>query len=120
MNLEKNDFEKKLNLSADQKDLRASNDLGSNGMDNSRYGTYTPSERDDYAPVMTVGDWIKTMLLMAIPLVNIILIFVWAFSDSANPNKRNYFRASLILGAISLFIAIVLAITGNYMIFNSL
>lgn len=120
MNLEKNNFEKKPELSADLRDDKSPNPIHSERMNDSRYGTYAPSERDDYAPVMTVGDWIKTMLLLAIPIVNIILVFVWAFSSTANPNKRNYFRASLILGAVSLFIILVLVITGNRMILDSL
>lgn len=54
----------------------------------------------EQAPVMTVKDWIVTFIVCAIPLVNIIMLFVWAFSDNANPNKRNYAKASLLLTAI--------------------
>ena len=31
--------------------------------------------------VMSVSDWLVTLLIMIIPLVNIIMLFVWAFSD---------------------------------------
>ncbi|NOU93331.1 hypothetical protein GC093_08885 [Paenibacillus sp. LMG 31456] len=56
------------------------------------------------APVMTVKDWILTFIVSAIPVVNIIMLFIWAFGDSANPNKKNYSKASLLLAAIFIVI----------------
>ena len=55
------------------------------------------------APVMTIGDWIVTSIVLAIPLVNLIMAFVWGFGSNTNPNKANYCKAWLI------FIAIVVA-----------
>ena len=45
-----------------------------------------------------------------IPMVNLVMIFVWAFSSNTNPNKANYFKASLILFAIVMAIYLVLAV----------
>ncbi|MCA0756761.1 hypothetical protein KP806_17020 [Paenibacillus sp. N4] len=47
------------------------------------------------------------MLVMFIPIVNIIMMFVWAFGEG-NPSKQNYFKASLIWAAIVLVIYIIL------------
>ncbi len=47
---------------------------------------------------------------MMIPLVNLIMMFVWAFSSNTNPNKANYFKATLILFAIVMVIYLVLAV----------
>ena len=47
---------------------------------------------------------------MMIPLVNLIMMFVWAFSSNTNPNKANYFKAALILFAIVMAIYLVLAV----------
>ena len=47
---------------------------------------------------------------MIIPLVNLIMMFVWAFSSNTNPNKANYFKAALILFAIVMAIYLVLAV----------
>lgn len=60
--------------------------------------------------VMTVGDWMVTMLVLAIPLVNIVMYLVWAFSSTGNINRRNYCRASLIwfLIAIGIYLVIVI------------
>mgnify|MGYP003816452459 CR=1 FL=1 len=44
---------------------------------------------------------------MCVPILNIILLFVWSFGSSANLNKKNFARASLILGAIGLILSIV-------------
>jgi len=49
------------------------------------------------APVMSLGDWIITFIILAIPLVNIIMLFVWGFSSNTNPNKQNFAKATLII-----------------------
>lgn len=54
--------------------------------------------------------WLVTSLIMMIPLVNLIMMFVWAFSSNTNPNKANYFKAALILFAIVMAIYLVLAV----------
>ena len=52
------------------------------------------------APIVSVKEWLITNLILMIPLVNIVMTFVWAFGSNTNPNKANYFKASLILFAI--------------------
>ena len=47
---------------------------------------------------------------MMIPLVNIVMMLVWAFGSNTNPNKANYFKATLILFAIVMVIYLVLAV----------
>ena len=37
------------------------------------------SRQQPVAPVMSVGEWMLTLLILALPLVNIIMLFVWAF-----------------------------------------
>ena len=48
-----------------------------------------------------------SMLLMLIPCVNIVLMFVWAFSSREKRSKSNYFKATLIFAAIILVIYII-------------
>lgn len=55
-------------------------------------------------PSVTLGNWIITMIIMWIPLVNIIMLFVWAFSSSTNPSKANWAKAKLIFVAISILL----------------
>ena len=62
------------------------------------------------APVVSVKEWLLTNLILMIPLVNIVMMLVWAFSSNTNPNKANYFKAALILFAIVMAIYLVLAV----------
>ena len=50
---------------------------------------------------------------MMIPLVNLIMMFVWAFGSNTNPNKANYFKAALILFVIYLVLAVAVVIFGS-------
>ena len=55
---------------------------------------------------LTTGEWIVTNLVLLIPIVNIVMHFVWAF-DNGNVNRRNFCRARLILFAIFFGVACV-------------
>ncbi len=46
--------------------------------------------------VVSLGDWLITMVIMIIPLVNFIMLFVWAFSSSTPVSKANWAKASLV------------------------
>jgi heme/copper-type cytochrome/quinol oxidase subunit 2 len=59
---------------------------------------------------VSLGEWMLTMLVMCIPLVNIIMTFVWAFSSSAKKSKSNYFKASLIWALIGIAVTIVMCV----------
>ncbi len=49
------------------------------------------------APVISLGEWIITLIVLAIPLVNIVMALVWAFSGGTNPSKQNFCRAILVM-----------------------
>ncbi len=51
---------------------------------------------------VTVKEWIITMLILMIPLVNIVMVFVWAFGGGTNLSKANYFKAMLIIWAVGI------------------
>ena len=57
------------------------------------------------SPAISLGEWIITLIVLAIPLVNIIMLFVWGFSGSTNPTKRNYCRAVLIFLVVGIILA---------------
>ncbi|WP_129595346.1 DUF4339 domain-containing protein [Seramator thermalis] len=61
------------------------------------------------APVMKVKDWIITYLIMLVPVVNIVFLFIWAFSEgNHNPNKVSWAKASLLWSAIILVLYFIL------------
>ena len=59
---------------------------------------------------VSTGNWIVTLIILAVPLVNIVMLFYWAFSASTYPSKRTYARANLIVGvvALALYLAFLL------------
>ena len=42
-----------------------------------------------YQP-MSIGDWLITFLITAIPFVGFIMFFVWAFGDGTHPSKKTW------------------------------
>lgn len=62
----------------------------------------------EYEEPVTIGNWILSMLVMLIPCVNIVMIFVWAFSSSTPKSKSNYFKACLIWFGIIIALDLVL------------
>ena len=60
----------------------------------------------------STGQWVLTLLLVCIPIVNIILIFVWAFGSNTEPSKKNWARANIIWAVIGIiFCAALVAIS---------
>lgn len=59
---------------------------------------------------LSVKDWFITLLLMAIPIVGIVLLFVYAFGNNENINKQNWAKAQLIMLAIVLILIIFLLV----------
>ena len=44
---------------------------------------------------LSVGDWMIILLIISIPVVNIIMLFVWALSSDTNVTKSNFAKAAL-------------------------
>ena len=57
--------------------------------------------------IVTIGDWIITMILMCIPFVNFIMLLVWAFSAATPVSKANWSKATLIFMLIG-FVLVIL------------
>jgi succinate dehydrogenase/fumarate reductase cytochrome b subunit len=67
-------------------------------------------EKRTQFPAVKTGEWIVTLLVTMIPLVGIIMLFVWAFGGNANPSKANYAKAGLIFMAIVFALYVLIAI----------
>jgi hypothetical protein len=71
---------------------------------------------------VSFGEWFLTIFLTAIPLVGLVLLFVWAFGTTAKPSKANWAKASLAWMAIGIvlylliFVVIlgIIGVSGNY------
>ncbi len=64
---------------------------------------------EGYSETVSVGEWIGSMLLMMIPVVNFILMLVWAFGGSKK-SKSNFFKANLILVLIGVVIGVLIGV----------
>jgi hypothetical protein len=72
----------------------------------------------NYKP-MSIGDWLITFLIQAIPLVGIIMLFVWAFGDGTHPSKKTWAQASLIF-ALIMFVLVIILIAVMWTVISSL
>lgn len=66
---------------------------------------------NDQVRKLSVGGWIGSLIVLAIPLLGIIMTFVWAFGKD-DTGRKNFCRASLILILIGIVLGIVLSLTG--------
>lgn len=72
----------------------------------SNYGYHDPERYED---VVTVKDWLLVMVLMCIPLVNLVMPFVWAFGGGNIPeSKRNWAKAMLLWALIIIVLYVLL------------
>lgn len=56
---------------------------------------------------VTVGNWMLVYVLMCIPLVNFIMLLVWAFGSSAPASQKNWAKATLLWMVILTVVYIV-------------
>ena len=74
------------------------------------------NELQQYTPI-SIGDWIITSLIFAIPIVGFIMLFVWGFGSNTHPSKANWAKASLIMIGISfLFIVLFFGLISGFII----
>jgi hypothetical protein len=59
-----------------------------------------------YRP-LSLADWMITLLITFIPLVNVIMLFVWAFGNDTHPSKANWAKANLIWMLIGIILFII-------------
>ena len=63
---------------------------------------------------VSLGDWIITLIVLAIPIVGIVMLFVWGFSSGTHPSKQNYCRAVLIFALVAFVLVFVIAVMGGF------
>ena len=71
-----------------------------------QYGTANTSWQDPNDQPLSVGGWIGTMIVLMIPVVNFIMLLVWAFG-SGNKSRKNYCLASLIIAVVMIVLIVV-------------
>ena len=69
---------------------------------------------------VTLGDWMVTILLSAIPVVNLVMLLVWAFGSSTNPSKANWAKATLIWMVIGVILVVLFMVVIGTAIFSGM
>ena len=59
---------------------------------------------------VTVGDWLLTYFLLSLPVVNLIMLLVWAFNQNEKQSKSNWAKAFLIWTLIVTFIYLLILV----------
>ena len=54
--------------------------------------------------LITIGDWLVTFLICCIPIVGTVMMFVWAFGNTSQENKKTWAQAGLIFSLIIMVI----------------
>jgi ABC-type sugar transport system permease subunit len=74
----------------------------------------TPMDTPAYNPQdrpLSVGDWIITLVILAIPLVGLLFLLYWALSSDSNLNRKNFCVAYIVIQiAIILIVVAVFAV----------
>ena len=71
------------------------------------------NSQQNEAPV-SVGDWVVTILVTALPIIGIVMLFIWGFGSGTPVSKANYAKAALIWLAISIVLSfLIFAIFGT-------
>ena len=88
-------------------------------MENESIQSNPVNDSPQYTPI-SVGEWVITIIIIAIPIVGFIMLFVWGFGSNTQPSKANWAKATLIMIGISivlsfLFLGSLLGIMGSLM-----
>ena len=64
---------------------------------------------DHRAEVLSMGDYLLMLILLAIPVVNFIVCILWIIGKNGNPNRRNFAKAWIVLAVIGTVLSGILA-----------
>lgn len=70
--------------------------------------------------VISVKEWVLTLLVMSIPFVGLIMTIVWAFSSGTNISRRNYCIARLIMAAVVAVLIILFYLSIGFLFYGTL
>lgn len=57
---------------------------------------------------VSTGEWFVTLLIASIPLVGLIMLFVWAFGGGAAASKQNWAKAMLLWMLVCILLVMAL------------
>lgn len=64
--------------------------------------------REDKAEIsMSLKNWMLTILICNLPVVNLIMLFVWSLKDNINTSKKQFASASLVFAGIGITLSLI-------------
>lgn len=69
--------------------------------------TKAPIVPQNAEKAMSLGDWMITLLLLFIPIVNIVMLIVWSVDSKTSETKKHFAWAYLIYMAIGIVLSII-------------
>ncbi len=76
-------------------------------------------DQTNNANVMSVKDWAITLFITGLPIIGLIMLFVWGFGSGSNANKANFAKGALVLAAIMIAIyAVIMMVFGAAILSN--
>ncbi len=69
---------------------------------------------------LSVQEWALTIFISGLPIVGLIMLLIWAFSDDTNIHKKNWAKAGLLIMVIfiALFFVFIFIFGGMALISN--
>jgi uncharacterized membrane protein len=68
---------------------------------------YDDDDEFDQSDTISVGDWMVTYLIAAVPLLGFIMLWVWAFGSTTPPSKANWAKATLLFYVVAALLGAV-------------
>jgi uncharacterized membrane protein YjgN (DUF898 family) len=57
--------------------------------------------------IPSVGNWMITLLIMTIPILNFVVLIYWAVSSSSDPVKANFAKAAIMWIVIMILLSVL-------------
>jgi hypothetical protein len=78
------------------------------------------SRTKKYSSEISLKEWIITILIIPIPVVGLVMLFLWGFGANENPVKANFAKITLIIILILLVAYLLYMATVGFLIFGKL
>ena len=75
-------------------------------------------EKNSPNSIISVKEWLLTFIILGIPVIGLIMLFVWAFGNDSNETKSNWAKAHLIFILIMFIISITFIVLFGISMFS--
>lgn len=93
-------------------------DRGYNNGYQAGYQAANQNPEEETSPVIGLGEWMLTLLILAIPIVGFIMSIVWGFSKNTNRTKSNLCKAILIYYLIMFVLSLLFSSAISALLLN--